>query len=180
MVHLIQYYLLTVVCLSLPPPTNGVISYSDSTLGLNTVATYTCATGYTLTRGTTRVCVTGGNWTGSPPTCQGELFVVFAVHVYACEVNIIIVEDTIPYTVNTEPTESPTTCLDLTVQANGMISYNIETASLKPVGTVATYTCDTGYAVTLTGGTTRTCVNGGVWSGSVPTCQRKWNICTVH
>ena len=82
---------------------------------------------------------------------------------------------TTPYTVNTGPI---TTCLDLTVQANGMISYNIGTASQRPVGTVATYTCDTGY--TLIGGTTRTCVNGGVWSGSVPTCQRKWNICTVH
>ncbi len=87
----------------------------------------------------------------------------------------ILPSHTTPYTVNTGPTESPTTCLDLTVQANGMISYNIGTASLKPVGTVATYTCDTGYAVTLTGGTTRTCVKGGVWSGSVPTCHRKWN-----
>ncbi len=39
--HLIQYHLFTVVCLSLPPLTNGVISYSDQTLGLKTVATYT-------------------------------------------------------------------------------------------------------------------------------------------
>ena len=29
-------------------PTNGVISYSDQTLGLNTAATYTCNIGYML------------------------------------------------------------------------------------------------------------------------------------
>ena len=73
----------------------------------------------------------------------------------------------IPYTVNTVPT----TCPDLIVPANGMISYNMGTASLRPVDTVATFTCDTGY--TLTGGTTRVCASGGVWSGSPPTCQRK-------
>ena len=41
-------------------------------------AVYSCNTGYTLTGGTlnggtTRVCVGGGSWNGSPPTCQGEL-----------------------------------------------------------------------------------------------------------
>ena len=41
-------------------------------------AVHSCNTGYTITGGTlnggtTRVCVTGGNWDGSPPTCQGEL-----------------------------------------------------------------------------------------------------------
>ena len=66
------------------------------------------------------------------------------------------------------PTEPPTTCPDLTVSANGMISYNMGTASLRPVGTVATYTCDTGY--TLNGGSTRTCGSDGVWSDSDPTC----------
>ncbi len=69
------------------------------------------------------------------------------------------------------PTEPPTTCSDLTVPANGMISYSMGTVSLRPVNTVATYTCTTGY--TLNGGTTRTCGSDGVWSGSPLTCQRK-------
>ncbi len=69
------------------------------------------------------------------------------------------------------PTEPPTTCPGLTVSANGMISYNMGTASLRPMDTVATYTCVTGY--TLNGGTTRTCGSDGVWSGSAPTCQGK-------
>ncbi len=45
---------------------------------------------------------------------------------------------------NTGPTDPPpTTCPDLTVPANGMISYNMGTASLIPVDTVATYTWET-------------------------------------
>ncbi len=79
---------------------------------------------------------------------------------------------------NTVPTEPPTTCPDLTVPANGVISYNMGTTSPRPVNTVATYTCVTGY--TLTGGSTRTCGSDGVWSGFAPVCHRKWNgLCTV-
>ena len=67
--HLIQYHLFTVVCLSLPSLTNGVISYSDQTLGLNTVATYTCDTGYILNGDTTRTCGSDGVWSGFSPNC---------------------------------------------------------------------------------------------------------------
>ncbi len=66
----ISYHLLTVVCLSLTPPTNGVISYSDTTLGNGTVATYICTTGYTLIGDTTRTCGSDGMWSGFAPTCQ--------------------------------------------------------------------------------------------------------------
>ena len=76
------------------------------------------------------------------------------------------------------PTAAPsTTCSDLTKPTNGMIAYNIETNSLRPVDTVATYTCDTGY--TLNGDTTRACESGGMWSGSAPVCQCKWNEFSV-
>ncbi|XP_064386375.1 sushi, von Willebrand factor type A, EGF and pentraxin domain-containing protein 1-like isoform X2 [Halichondria panicea] len=122
---------------------NGMIMYSAGSPGnipFSSSAVHSCNTGYTLTGGTTRICVSGGSWSGSPPTCQ----------------------------VNTGPTEPPTTCSDLTVPANGMISYNMGTASLRPVNTVATYTCNPGF--TLNGGSTRTCGSGGSWSGSAPNC----------
>ena len=68
------------------------------------------------------------------------------------------------------PTDPPpTTCSNLTNPTNGTIGYNMGTASHRPVGTVATYTCDTGY--TLNGGTTRACVNGWIWSGSAVNCE---------
>ena len=76
------------------------------------------------------------------------------------------------YTEDTGPTDPPsTTCSDLTPPTSGMIGYNMGTVSLRPVNTVATYTCNTGY--TLNGGNTRTCGSDGAWSGSAPTCQGK-------
>ena len=61
-----------------------------------------------------------------------------------------------------------TTCTDLIRPSNTMISYNGGSIDNRPVGTVATYSCDTGY--TLYGGSTRTC-SDGTWSGSAPTCE---------
>ncbi len=71
------------------------------------------------------------------------------------------------------------TCSDLPSLANGDIDYGgAGSPDSRPVNTVATYTCVTGY--TLPGGSTRTCRSDGVWSGFAPTCQRKWNgLCTV-
>ncbi len=70
------------------------------------------------------------------------------------------------------------TCSDLPSLANGNIDYGgAGSPDSRPVNTVATYTCVTGY--TLTGGP-RTCGSDRVWSVFAPVCQRKWNgLCTV-
>ncbi|XP_064386138.1 mucin-2-like isoform X3 [Halichondria panicea] len=65
-----------VVCLSLPPPTNGGVSYTDPTLGDGTVATYTCDTGYTLDGDTTTRTCGSGVWSGSAPTCDAATTMV--------------------------------------------------------------------------------------------------------
>ena len=61
----------TVVCPSLFL-TNGMVSYSDPTLGVDSIATHSCDTGYTLNGGSTRTCEGGGIWTASALTCEGE------------------------------------------------------------------------------------------------------------
>ena len=64
------------------------------------------------------------------------------------------------------------TCSDLPSLTNGNIDYGgAGSTDSRPVDTVATFTCNTGY--TLNGGSTRTCGSDGVWSGSVPVCQSK-------
>ena len=64
------------------------------------------------------------------------------------------------------------TCSDLVRPYNGMILfYSGGSPGSRPVGTVSTYACDTGY--TLDGGSTRTCQGDGTWSGSAPTCESK-------
>ena len=55
-------------------------------------------------------------------------------------------------------------CPTLTSPANGAVS-----APTKTVGSVARYSCSSGY--TLSGVATRTCQSNGEWSGSQPSCQ---------
>ncbi|XP_064386127.1 sushi, von Willebrand factor type A, EGF and pentraxin domain-containing protein 1-like isoform X2 [Halichondria panicea] len=194
-----------VVCPSLPPLMDGVISYSDSTLGENTVATHTCEAGSALTTDlATRTCgVTSsgvGDWSGSPLVCAGTAcpdptdlqngwisystvsansyrrVTTVATYFRSCTVGL----ETGGTSVRTcsggvwigseQPCiASNTTCSHhLTAPTNGMIGYNAETMDPRPVNTVATYTCITGY--TVTGSNTRTCGSDGMWSGSKPTC----------
>ena len=55
--------------------------------------------------------------------------------------------------------------------------YTTDTTPLFGIDTVATHTCDAGFA--LVGDSTRTCIQDdqadtvGVWSSSPPTCERK-------
>ncbi|XP_064386053.1 sushi, von Willebrand factor type A, EGF and pentraxin domain-containing protein 1-like [Halichondria panicea] len=263
-------------CSDLTNPTNGMIGYNieaASPRPVDTVATYTCVTGYTLNGNTMRTCMSDGVWSGSAPVCQQKLCsdltlpngnivysagspdnrFIFSTAMYNCNPGYILIggstrvvcviggiwsgsisnceaiecpppltitngmisysPDVTPdYDLGTEATYTceagfylegnevrvcmdddvmnaigvwssqepscvrptaapPTTCSDLIIPTNGMIGYNIETASPRPVDTMATYICDTGY--TLNGETTRTCGSDGVWSGSTPVCQQK-------
>ena len=62
--------LYTVVCLALPSLANGMITYSDETRGLDSLASHTCDPGYGLMGGNTRTCQNDGMWTGTAPTCE--------------------------------------------------------------------------------------------------------------
>ncbi len=66
-------------------------------------------------------------------------------------------------------------CNDLMDLINGGIAYDMKTIDNRPVNTVATYTCNTGY--TLIGELTRTCGSDGVWSASSQVCQGWWLSC---
>ncbi|XP_064386860.1 sushi, von Willebrand factor type A, EGF and pentraxin domain-containing protein 1-like [Halichondria panicea] len=60
-----------VVCLSLPHPTNGMISYSDPTLGVGSVATFSCDPGFMISDVTNTItCQEDGQWSSIPPTCM--------------------------------------------------------------------------------------------------------------
>ena len=62
----------TVVCPSLSL-TNGMVSYSDLTQGVGSVATHSCDTGYTLDGESTRTCQLNWTWSGSALACKGTL-----------------------------------------------------------------------------------------------------------
>ena len=79
----------TANCPELPSLTNGMIMYSAGSTNNRpflTNAVYSCNPGYTLTGGnfsvgTTRVCVSGGIWDGSPPTCQRKYRIEFVLFI---------------------------------------------------------------------------------------------------
>ena len=58
-------------------------------------------------------------------------------------------------------------CSTLADPVNGQVSHTTGTT----FGQTATYSCNTGYG--LVGDSTRMCQATGMWSGSVPTCQRE-------
>ncbi len=143
--------------------TDGVISYSDLTLGEDTVATHTCEAGSALTTDlSTRTCgVTSGVgdwfvwwfgvWSGSPLVCAG-------------------MGPPNTYSTNRSHYLTGGACPDLTAIQNGGISYSTVSANgYRRVTTVATHNCNTGF--TLTGTSMRTC-SGGVWEGTA-TCTGK-------
>ena len=66
--------------------------------------------------------------------------------------------------------------------SNGMVTYSLS-EDPPPVGTVATYSCDTGYD--LTGNRMRICEEGTGWTGSLPVCNSQCqfllqNVCVVN
>ena len=58
-------------CGPLGDPANGEVSLSS--IMINSVATYSCNTGYTLTGDDMRTCLETGLWSGSEPICTGRL-----------------------------------------------------------------------------------------------------------
>ena len=65
-----MYLVLSLVdCGALGSPDNGMVDVSETVL--NSVATYSCNTGYTLTGDATRTCQGNSTWSGAIPTCVG-------------------------------------------------------------------------------------------------------------
>ena len=61
---------------------NGGITYTAGLVDsrpINTVATYSCDNGYTLTGGVRVFCQNDGTWDGAAPTCQCEFHYILTV-----------------------------------------------------------------------------------------------------
>ena len=65
-------YLLPTDCGVLTSPANGTVTLSKNA-EFGSLATFSCTTGYYLTRHTVRMCSEDGVWSGTQPTCQKGL-----------------------------------------------------------------------------------------------------------
>lgn len=64
-------------CRQLSNPANGRVTISNRTVG--GVATYFCNSGFNLVGAKTRVCQSGGEWSGIAPSCQGKKGVISVI-----------------------------------------------------------------------------------------------------
>jgi hypothetical protein len=170
-------------CGPLTAPENGFVSAPTTTY--NSVATYSCTTGYGPSGSSTRTCQADGTWNGSAPTCviancpalpgptDGSVFAPVltygATATYSCDAgytmtgsNTRICQPNGTWD-GSAPTCTIVDCLALTAPTNG--SVNVTTTTYN---STATYSCSTGYNISST--TPRTCQANGEWSGTAPTC----------
>ena len=155
-----NYYINIIVVISCGTPsqpnsgTTGLsISYSSTVY--NSVATYSCATGYNLIGTSTRTCLSSGSWSGSPAYCQSKKFNEL-IDLFAYFSAYIVVN-----------------CGGLSVPSGSTGGLAV-TVPNTIYNSVATYYCSqTGYQ--LIGQSQRTCQSNGVWSGSQPYCQSRYS-----
>ena len=58
-------------CLALESPANGIVTLTTTTF--MSTATYSCNEGYSLDGNDLRTCLSDTVWSGSDPTCIGEI-----------------------------------------------------------------------------------------------------------
>ena len=61
-----------ITCGTLNNPQNGNVNIVGA--GADSLATYSCNSGFKLQGITQRICSISGSWSGIPPTCVGEDF----------------------------------------------------------------------------------------------------------
>jgi len=120
----------------------------DNTLE-GSVANYTCDFGFRLVGNSQRQCQSDASWSGTVPTCMSEYWIYIECKIlYKLYVHLGI------------------DCGDPGEPQNGTAIFD-----LTFVGNVVDYECDTGFQ--LVGDSQRTCQESGLWTGSVPQCERK-------
>ena len=75
------------VCPILDQPSNG--SLVVSTYMVNGSALYSCNSGYQLVGSPTSNCLSTGNWSSSPPTCDRKYYIISVDYMFALHVFVI-------------------------------------------------------------------------------------------
>ncbi|XP_053399292.1 CUB and sushi domain-containing protein 3-like [Mercenaria mercenaria] len=163
-----------------PPPTiaNGFYNISTD----ESVVTYSCLEGFTMTGERSQICQSNGlSWDSSQPLCVGcdslatpdNSSVVISTDgsitsaTVSCFVGTTLYgEPDIECTTSgtwTVSSFSCVTCEEISAPANGNITINT-----NGTFSTASFTCNTGF--TLSGSDISTCSSDGIWSSSGPIC----------
>jgi len=175
-----------VTCPSLTPTSPLAVNVSEYTYISNGVATYTCATGYSMTGSNQRTCQVDGTWSGSEPTCSivtcpllsvtsplsvSALNITYNSDVtYSCEIGYFLSGfDTRTCQSDGSWSESEPTCSLVTCPALSTTFPLSVNAPNITYNSIATYYCATSHY--LLGSNSSTCQADGTWSGPEPSCS---------
>ena len=141
--------------------TNGMISYTDPTLGVGSVATHSCNDGYVINGTPNRTCEALGRWNGSA-NCTGEQY-----YLYSC------------YKLNVRSYVCYHSDVSLTCPPLSLLSHgNIFKTNGSMMGSLATYTCDFGYQ--LNGTNDKRLCEDGQWTGMELICRGEFLLCGIR
>ena len=128
-------------------PVNGRRQVSST--AFRSAVHYSCNGGFSLVGDVVRICMASGEWSGFIPTCKSKSNTFRPT---VCVILLCI--------------EQVVGCENPGVPINGHSDYRD-----NKIGSVVTHSCVAGFE--LKGDHLRQCLPSGVWSGSLPTCQRK-------
>ncbi|XP_078664783.1 sushi, von Willebrand factor type A, EGF and pentraxin domain-containing protein 1-like [Branchiostoma floridae x Branchiostoma belcheri] len=170
-------------CSELIPPQNGIIAGGNK---LGDAAVYVCAEGYEIQGSAVRFCTTDQTWSGEETTCErtecpqldpppnggknGTNYYGDTV-MFDCDVGYNLHGDQYRTCQSNQgwsgghPHCEKVRCPSPASPTNGVVSAGTY------YGDIASYSCYPGYE--LAGSSTQTCQADGLWSGTVPTCDRK-------
>eukprot|EP00795_Rhopilema_esculentum_P000716 gene716-10430_t len=172
-------------CPSLSSPANGAVSTPDR--HYDGTATYSCNSGYKLTKATRRTCDANGQWSGEEPSCQAVTCVTLggllngqssnggtnfgSTNRYTCNAGYQLIGSA-QRSCQQDGTWSGTMprCVRMTCQllpnpANGKV---VGTSAVQ--GATVLFFCNPGYMLSSSSSNFRTCRADGSWTGSQPTC----------
>eukprot|EP00117_Sycon_ciliatum_P036248 scpid11835/ scgid3889/ Sushi, von Willebrand factor type A, EGF and pentraxin domain-containing protein 1 len=176
-------------CGSLESPQFGSVSLASTVYG--STARYQCNTGYNLVGLNARDCQANGFWLGAAPTCvpiscgdpgapmnggvSGTSFNVGATIRYECERGFVLVgASSVTCQSDGSWSSSVPLCEALACPDPGIPVNGDRDISRNNIGSLVTYTCNTGYSIT--GAVRRECVlsadaTSANWDSAMPQCQ---------
>ena len=132
---------------------------------------FDCDVGYNLDGSVSRTCQDNGTWSGTQPTCAGQLntrLVECYLFIYLSGLSLqsVFCECffTLSFVFFSLNFFAVVRCKMLTAPSNGSVSSNKTEFQTKII-----FACDKGFD--LVGSKTTTCQSDGQWSTEVPTCQ---------
>ncbi|KAM4642729.1 E-selectin-like [Discoglossus pictus] len=176
-----------VQCATLKAPENGQMDCQEKSF-YNSSCSFTCAEGFRLVGSSDLQCLSSGEWTSSPPTCevvqcesmkapengqmncQEQLFYNSRCS-FACSEGFRLIGSSELQCLSAgEWTSSPPTCeavqcKSLKAPDNGLIECQEKSFH----NSKCSFTCIEGYM--LTGSSDLLCLSSGEWSSSAPTCE---------